>query len=72
MDKIKDIEVTETVTRETVKTIDYRKAELEKAIEEFIRMFGNSEPQPHLFVAFQSMIKELKQIGNFGNTVKKI
>lgn len=35
MDKIKDIEVTETVTMETVKTIDYRKDELEKAIEEF-------------------------------------
>ena len=66
------MEQAETANPSYVKNMDNRKIELEQAIGEFKKMFGNSEPQPHLFIAFQSMVKELKQIENFGTDVPNV
>lgn len=66
------MEQAETANPSYVKNMDNRKIELEQAIREFKKMFGNSEPQPHLFIAFQSMVKELKQIENFGTDVPNV
>lgn len=66
------MEQAETANPSYVKNMDNRKIELEQAIGEFKKMFGNSEPQTHLFIAFQSMVKELKQIENFGTDVPNV